>query len=243
MAAVVVYAIQDGKPIFFIGKESHFLSDLIGREEARSIEQYAFEKPVSFDMMKRHFTDVARTQSEKLGFRVQYDTPHQDPVTRIAKTHLRYLPKSGVKYGIVKGGMELVDKGDTLKTALREFNEECMNIPLKPTAFQKAKSHVPANETSLKGRDLYFLDITSVLHLLESTRVGRQSDHYGELFDSSMKTYEEVCKLRNKLNSPSRYAIEVFMRDMKVPPCVSKGGSLRRRKSHRRTLTRNTADK
>jgi hypothetical protein len=240
MAAVVVYALQGNKPIFFLGKESHFLSDFLGKDTTRALEQHAFEKPVSFETMKRHFTSVAQTQSEKLGFRVQYDTPHQDPVTHIAKTHLRYLPTSGVKYGVVKGGMELVDKGDTVKTALREFNEECMNIPIKPNAFQKAKTHFPANETPLKGRDLFFLNVTSMLPLLETTRMGRQADHYGELFDSEMKPYEDVCKVRNKLNYPSRYAIEVFMREMKVPSCPPKGGLLRRRKTHRRTLARNT---
>ena len=214
---------------------------MIGRETARSIEQHAFEKPVSFETMKRHFTEVAKS-AEKLGFRVQYDTPHQNPETRVAKTHLRFLPKSGIKYGIVKGGMELVDKGDTLKTALREFQEECMNLPVKLNAFQKAKSHSTEKETPLKGRDLYFLNITPVLHLLESTKLGRQMDHYGELFDSEMKTFEEVCKLRAKLNFPSRYAIDVCIRELKFPTCPPKGG-LFRRKTHRSTLTRKTPHK
>lgn len=242
MAAVVVYATRDGKPIFFLGKESHFLSDLVGREQVRPLEQHVFDKPVSFETMKRHFSEIAKSQSETLGFRVQYDTPRQDLETRIARTHLRFLPKTGNKYGIVKGGMEEVDKCDTLNTALREFQEECMNLPIQPSAFKKAKSHFPEKETPLKGRDLYFLNITPILHLFESAKLGRQMDHYGELFDSDMKTYDEVYKVRNKLNFPSRYAIDVFIREMKIPSCPPKGGLLRRRKTHRRTLTRKTTD-
>ena len=250
MAAVVVYAMKDGKPLFFIGKESRFLSDLVGREDVRPLEIHDFKKPVSLEIMKRHFTEIAKDQSAKLGFRVQYDTPRQDKTTFIARTHLRYLPPTGVKYGIVKGGMEDVDGGNTEKTALREFNEECMNIPaIYLNKFQKAKSHNPTKETPLKGRDLFFLDITSLQESIETAKVGREEDHYGELFESNMMTYEETCKLRNnKLNFASKYAIEVFMRELSVPPCVAPapkkvGGSSLRRKSHRRTLARKTTNK
>jgi hypothetical protein len=227
MAAVVVYAIRDGYPIFFIGKESRFLRDLIGRETA---ECHTFDQLVNIETMKCHFTDAAKTQSDKMGFRVQYDTPHQDPVTLVAKTHFRYVPEKGVKYGIVKGGMEIIDDGRTLNTALREFSEECMNLPTKACGFQKSMTHVSTNETALKGRDLYFLDITRDLGAFESTRLSRIADHYGELFDTSMMSLEDVRKIRSKLNFPSRYAIDVFLEEK----------LLGTRKRHCRT--RNTSD-
>ena len=210
MAAVVAYAIRDGTPIFFIGKESRFLSDLIGRE---SIERHTFDKVVSVETMKSHFTDAAKAESIKVGFRVQYDTPRQDPNTLVAKTHFRYLPEQGIKYGIVKGGMEAVDAGNTLNTALREFSEECMNFPVNACEFQKSTTHVPTNETPLKGRDLYFLDISRALSAFETTRVDRLADHYGELFDPGMMTFDELRKTRRKLNFTSLYAIDVFLHE------------------------------
>lgn len=236
---------MNGKiPTVYIGKESRFLSDSVA--DVRAVESHDFKKPVSLEIMKRHFTGVAKEQSEKLGFRVQYDTPRQDKTTFIAKAHLRYLPATGIKYGIVKGGMEAVDGGKTEKTALREFNEECMNLPaMYLNKFQKSKIHDPAQETALSGRDLFFLDVTPIQNMLHTAKTGRASDHYGELFDGELTNYEEVCKLRNKrLNYASRYAIDVFMREMKVPSCPrpAKGGSSLRRKSHRRPLTRKTTN-
>jgi hypothetical protein len=227
MAAVVVYAIRDGYPIFFIGKESRFLRDLIGRETA---ECHAFDKPVTVETMKCHFTDAAKTQSDKMGFRVQYDTPHQDPVTLVAKTHFRYVPEKGAKYGIVKGGMETIDHGSTLNTAFREFGEECMNLLTRSSQFHKSSTHILTNDTPLKGRDLYFLDITRELQMFETTRLSRIADHYGELFDTSMMSLEDVRKIRSKLNFPSRYAIDVFLEEK----------LLGTRKRHCRT--RNTSD-
>jgi hypothetical protein len=227
MAAVVVYAIRDGYPIFFIGKESRFLRDLIGREAA---EYHAFKQLVSVDTMKCHFTDAAKMQSDKMGFRVQYDTPHQDPVTFVAKTHFRYVPEKGAKYGIVKGGMETIDHGNTFNTAFREFGEECMNLLTTSSQFQKSSTHVPTNDTPLKGRDLYFLDITRELGAFESTRLARLANHYGELFDTCMMSFEDVRKICSKLNRSSRYAIDVFLEEKLL--CG--------RKRHCRT--RNTSD-
>jgi hypothetical protein len=183
MAAVVVYAIRDGSPIFFIGKESRFLRDLIGRE---STECHTFNEKVTTETMRTHFTNAAKTQSDKVGFRVQYDTPQQDLSTLVAKTHFRYLPEKGVKYGIVKGGMETVDNGSTINTAVREFNEECMNLAVNKTEFQRSKTHISSFDTPLKGRDLYFLDITCELATFETSQLSRLADHYGELFDSVM---------------------------------------------------------
>ena len=227
MAAVVVYAIRDGYPIFFIGKESRFLRDLIGRETA---EYHTFSQLVSVENMKCHFTDAAKTQSDRMGFRVQYDTPYQDPRTLVARTHFRYLPEKGTKYGIVKGGMETVDGGNTLSTALREFSEECMNSPVNACEFQKSTTHVPTNDTPLKGRDLYFLEITSELSAFESTRLARLANHYGELFDTCMMSLEDVRKICSKLNCSSRYAVDVFLKEKLL--CG--------RKRHCRT--RNTSD-
>jgi len=227
MAAVVVYAIRDGSPIFFIGKESRFLRDLIGRE---STECHTFNERVNVEAMRTHFTDAAKTQSDKVGFRVQYDTPQQDLSTLVAKTHFRYLPEKGVKYGIVKGGMETVDNGSTINTAVREFNEECMNLAVNKTEFQRSKTHISSFDTPLKGRDLYFLDITCELATFETSQLSRLADHYGELFDSVMMSLEDLRKIRSKLNFPSGYAIDVFLREK----------SLGCRKRHRRT--RNTSD-
>ena len=244
MAAVVVYVVRENAPIFFIGKESVFLRDVVGREATASLESHTFPQKVSLDVMKRHFTAIAQKQSELLGMRVQYDTPHPDTATLVARAHLRVLSKTKVRYGIVKGGMEPVDATNPRKTALREFNEECMNVPVRLDSFHQARTHKSTSENPLKGRELYFLNITDMLPLIDTAKRGRQADHYGELFDTELKSYEDLCAMRNRLNLASRYAIDVFMRESsKAPTCLvnkpsAQAGALLRRKSHRRTLTR-----
>ena len=223
MATVVVYSKENGVYSFFIGQESIFLRDSI--PDVIPLESHAFPPNTSVIDMRKHFRVVAHTLSQKHGFRVQFDTPKQNPETHVGKVRFRMEPKSP-KFGIVKGGMEAQDGGLSINTALREFREECMNIQLPTSLFVKAQPY-KSKTAPIQPRDVYFLEVTQFKDKLLMTMEAWKQTYYGELFDTQFKTQEEVCTLWKKLNITSKIALEAFFYQNKL----SCGGGGSRRKT------------
>ncbi len=228
MATVVVYSKENGIYSFYIGKESSFLRDT--NPEVIPLESHSFPPNTSIMDMRKHFRVIAHDLSQKYGFRVQFDTPKQNSETHLGKVRFRMEPKTA-KYGIVKGGMEPQDAGNTLNTAIREFREECMNVDIPKAMFVKAPVY-KTTTVPLRDRDIYFLDVTRFKDKLLLMMDAWKHTYYGELYETQFKTQEEVCKLWKKLNTSSKVALETFFQYTKLASCGNKKQGGGTRKAH-----------
>lgn len=224
MATVVVYIKNKDGYSFFLGKESNFLHDT--EPSVRSLEAHTFPPNTSVIQMRKHYREIAHTLSKEYGFRVQFDTPKQDPETHVAKVRFRILRKSS-KYGFVKGGAEPSDEGDPRKTALREFQEECMDVNIPLEAF--VESTTVSNE-----RRTYYLDVTPFQTQLLKVMEAWKLTYYGELFETKFLSKKDICRVWNELNNITKLALQSFFKDFNIS--CKKGGHIQ--SSFRRGMRR-----
>jgi hypothetical protein len=167
-------------------------------------------------------------------FMVRFDTPAKlDGVGY--SVHYRYLPKEGnFLRGIVKGGMEPEDMGDTKKTIMREFREE-VGIKLSESQLSFFKNE--------EMYDIYTHEVplTSVKIFNERIK-DRTMSRKGEIYDLTFKSATEIMR-SSKKQGTSEYlvgynkksqAIKDFLssKTAATPASVtaSRGGRLKGRK-------------
>lgn len=201
MSAVVVCVCLDGQYKYLIGKESIFLRDTMSRETLAPYEYTKLPRHLDSTAIHGYFSEIARHVGILYNMRIQYDTPYYNPDTGDAHVRLRILSTLGYKYGVMKGGKELVDNNDLQKTAIREFREEVADIDIESKRFILKESA----ERNIYELILTHKEYTSVLEEI----IKRYYTYYGELFEVQFLTKEEIYAKWSMLNSISKKALTV----------------------------------
>lgn len=210
MAIVIAY-VRVGKDLkFLIGKESVYLRDSIGKDVIKPHEEYAFPPDAKLNQLHDYFSAKAIEMTTEFDEFVQYDNPKKYS-DGIARVKFRILPDK-FKYGVIKGGIEDSDKGNLKLTAAREFSEEFFAIPVYPENLIDSGKDVD-------GRRVFFLNLTPLVNTIPTAIASRKKRHHGELFDTGLYTYEQVCSMWPRMNNSSRLALNIFFVNSKLPPC------------------------
>ena len=216
---------KDGEQIILVtGKESIYLSDSVSEVTIDKIPTQLSrlqrvrvpvneDKNVELQMVKEAFSINALKIEEALTKEIRFDTPSLVPSgggsQNEYKCNFRILP-SRVKRGISKGGIEMGESSEV--TARREIIEE-LGMELN------TKDMVPLGLCN--SYEMYEMD-------MQKTRIGnsfeiakeivkrissRKKLKYGELFDVSLKTLDQVldtvCK--GEFNEASALAVKRFV--------------------------------
>ena len=171
--------------------------------------------------------------------RIQFDTPIEISSTKY-KVNYRFLDSSS-KRGIIKGGIDAAKSESTIDAIVREVAEE---IGVK----------IPKEELHDLGvcdkYQVYCLDIKEDNYQFFHDRIKeRMASRSGEVFHLSFKPLVSmVLPNLSEYNYRSRCAIDVFYKfhtelspslPEKATATATKGGKLRKRKTHRKNGKRN----
>lgn len=212
MAVVIAYVKDKEGFRFLVGKESIYLRDVMGRELISEHETHAFPPNTRVGDVHEYFSNKAVKLSKHFNVHIQYDTPKYDSTTGIGKVRFRVLADKSM-YGVIKGGMEPVDKGDPLKTAVREFKEEFLMIPIYSESMIDMGIRTPEN------RKIYYINLTPLAHLIPKAIAMRKTFHYGELFESDLLTYSQICMNWRRFNNTSKIALNAFFKKAGLKNC------------------------
>ena len=200
-AGLIVSFEDKGEKYLLVGKESRWIQDLdLDATNMKILKRFQeYKEDNDLDKANKYFSEMAKELEGSLktnpvinsvafmqNFMVRFDTPAKlDGVGY--SVHYRYLPKEGnFLRGIVKGGMELEDMGDSKKTIMREFREEVgIKLPESQISFFK-------NEEMY---DIYThgVPLTSVKLFNERIK-DRTMSRKGEIYDLTFKSAKEIMK-------------------------------------------------
>lgn len=212
MAVVIAYVKDKEGFRFLVGKESIYLRDVMGRALIAPHESNTFPINTSIGDVHEYFSNKAIELSKQFNIHVQYDTPNYDASSGLAKVRFRVLGDKSM-YGVIKGGMELVDKGDPIKTAIREFKEEFLMIPIYNESIKDLEVKTQDN------RKIYYINLTPLSHLIPKAIAMRKTFHYGELFESDLLTYSQICMNWRRFNNTSKIALSAFFKKVGLKIC------------------------
>jgi 8-oxo-dGTP pyrophosphatase MutT (NUDIX family) len=216
---------ERGQIILVTGKESIYLSDsvsevTIDKIPTRLSELQRVRVPVNEDkiaelqMVKEAFSRNALKIQEVLRREIKFDTPSLVPsggggTQNEYQCNFRILP-SMFKRGISKGGIEMGESSEV--TARREIIEE-LGMKLN------TKDMVPLgvfNRYEMYEMDMQKTRIGSSFEIsreIEKRISSRTKLKYGELFDVSLKTLDQVLDTvcRGEFNEASALAVRQFV--------------------------------
>lgn len=242
-AGIIVWYKDQNEKYLLVGKESTHLTDLpfdpTTKKMIEIFEEYkddndlpkaniyfaerarAIEKDILADPAKRSIIESRAV----MPIRIQYDipTPREDSIGYSVK--YRYLDKN-FKRGIVKGGVEPIDKTRE-DTARREFHEEvginltgALLIPLTTTQGYEIFTHEIISTTNLKVK------VDGIIKRISDR--GRKGEVYELGFKPLSIILNEIRENPRAYNVKSREAIEVFANSEVRKP--TQGGRRRSRK-------------
>jgi hypothetical protein len=213
-AGLILYFEDKGEKYLLVGKESRWIQDLndLDAITMRILKRFQeYKEDNDLDKANKYFSEMAKELEGSLktnpvinsvafmqNFMVRFDTPAKlDGVGY--SVHYRYLPKEGnFLRGIVKGGMEPEDMGDTKKTIMREFREE-VGIKLSESQLSFFKNE--------EMYDIYTHEVplTSVKIFNERIK-DRTMSRKGEIYDLTFKSATEIMR-SSKKQGTSEYLV------------------------------------
>jgi len=196
-------------PEILIVRESKFLVDILPNANKNTVAslQAITDKNAELEAEFTKRIDTIKASLPKgMLHNIHYNTPTQPSV------HYR-IPAN--KLGLPKGGKEKKDRGDLIKTAMREFKEE-IGIVLDKKKFNQFISI--RDGTDIYKFFLYELSLEEIT-AIESAIEMKKSTHYSEVFDVHFERLESI--LTKDLNVKSNNALLEFQRQLNLPPTVS----------------------
>jgi 8-oxo-dGTP pyrophosphatase MutT (NUDIX family) len=191
------------------GKESKYLSDIVHDIENVRLEELQQVREPDLLAAKNAFKKNALKIETSLGMEIKFDTPVK-VAEDVYKCNYRFLPKS-FKRGISKGKIE---SGEEPKdTVRREIIEEL--------GMDFGQSHM-IDLGRCANYQMYSLDmkvymsrrtINEIVEEVQSRISSRKYIKYGELFDVSIKSLDQVIESvrKNEFNHASALAITKFV--------------------------------
>jgi 8-oxo-dGTP pyrophosphatase MutT (NUDIX family) len=191
------------------GKESKFLSDIVHDIENVPLEELQQVRESNLLAAKNAFKKNASQIEKSLGMEIKFDTPVK-VAEDLYKCNYRFLPQS-FKRGISKGKIE---SGEEPKdTVRREIIEEL--------GMDFGQSHM-IDLGRCANYQMYSLDIkvymsrrtiNEIIEEVQSRISSRKHIKYGELFDVSIKSLDQVIESvrNNEFNYASALAITKFV--------------------------------
>jgi 8-oxo-dGTP pyrophosphatase MutT (NUDIX family) len=193
-------------PEVLIVRESTYLVDALVNATKNTVAslQAINDKNAELEAeFTKRIDTIKASLPEGISHNIHYNTPTQPTV------HYR-IPAN--KWGLPKGGKEKKDRGDIIKTAVREFKEE-IGIILDKKKFDQ-------NISIRDGTDIYKFFIYELtpeeIVGIESEIEKKKLTHYSEVFDVHFEPLESV--LKKSLNAKSNSALLEFQR--KINPAA-----------------------
>lgn len=193
------------KEIFIlVGKETNYVEDNPGYCDAlakQGLSIHAFQENKTRNIP--FFEHTAKTIGDVLKMEVRYDTPVYNPSKHVWNVHYRHLHGCKFRKGIIKGG-KIQQNELPWQTVKRECCEEFCKIP----DFRTTYVGVAADYSVFFHQIFHPWQISWFMKQMDSLKTQR----YGELWDLSFVSLQDVWKDRYSYNRKTVEAIALFYR-------------------------------